>query len=173
MNDRNDSTLASSNERLSIFGTLIFGFGLVLVLARTIEATFGIPNMVRSWYQNDWLWWSVGFICVVAGARFLARSELQELTRTWRPSRPGKRFHTLVLYTRQGCHLCDEAAETLRRHIRWLPEPDLKDIDTDPTLVEKFGTCVPVVECDGRIRFRGKVEVTLLRRLIEGTVPNS
>ena len=173
MNDRNDSKLASTNDRLSIFGTLTFGTGVLLLLARTVEATFGIPNMVRSWYQNDWLWWSLGFVCLVSGARFLARSELQELTRTWQPSRPGKRFRSLILYTRQGCHLCDEALETLRRHVRWLPEPVLTDIDAEPALVEKFGTCVPVVVCDGRIRFRGKVETSLLRRLIEGTAPNS
>jgi predicted thioredoxin/glutaredoxin len=40
------------------------------------------------------------------------------------------------------------------------------DIDAEPELREKFNTCVPVVEIDGKVRFRGKVDPILLRRLI-------
>lgn len=171
MSDRNDSPPASANDRQALLGTLVLGTGVLLVIARTIEATFGIPNMLRTWYQNDWLWWLIGFVMILVGARFLARSELHELTRTWQPTIPGRRFRTLVLYTREGCHLCDDAADLLRRHGRWLPEPTLTNIDADAGLVEKFGTCVPVVAFDERIRFRGKVDIALLRRLIEGTPP--
>lgn len=69
------------------------------------------------------------------------------------------------LYTRQGCHLCDEALNLL-----WSEGLDVKlvDIDGDPTLREQFDTCVPVVEIGGKIRFRGKVDRVLLRRLIAG-----
>lgn len=42
----------------------------------------------------------------------------------------------------------------------------LVDIDHDPNLRERFDTCVPVVEIDGQIRFRGRVEPTLLQRII-------
>lgn len=70
----------------------------------------------------------------------------------------------VVLYTRAGCHLCDEAHDLLMQHgLR----PKLVDIDADPSLVERFGQCVPVVEIDGKIRFRGRVSPVLLRRLIE------
>ena len=34
---------------------------------------------------------------------------------------------------------------------------------------EKYGTTIPVVEFDGEVRFQGKVDERLLRRLIEGT----
>jgi hypothetical protein len=44
--------------------------------------------------------------------------------------------------------------------------PEIVDIDEDPALIERFNTCVPVVEIDGRIRFRGHVNVVLLRRLL-------
>jgi glutaredoxin len=69
----------------------------------------------------------------------------------------------VVLYTRAGCHLCDEAEETLIAHGL---EPVKIDVDADPSLREKFDECVPVVELDGKIRFRGRVDPVLLRRLL-------
>jgi glutaredoxin len=71
--------------------------------------------------------------------------------------------HDAVLYTREGCHLCEQARELLVAHGL---KPKLVDIDTDPTLRERFDTCVPVVEIDGKIRFRGQVDAVLLRRLM-------
>ncbi len=69
----------------------------------------------------------------------------------------------VVLYTRQRCHLCDEAAELLARHDI---APQLVDIDHSPDLVELYDTCVPVVEIDGKVRFRGRINEILLRRLL-------
>ena len=69
----------------------------------------------------------------------------------------------IVLYTRSGCHLCDVAKQTLAQHRL---RPIEVDIDADPQLVERFGQCVPVVEIDGKIRFRGRVNETLLRRIV-------
>ena len=40
------------------------------------------------------------------------------------------------------------------------------NIDEHPALREQFDTCVPVVEIDGKIRFRGRVDRRLLERLI-------
>lgn len=40
------------------------------------------------------------------------------------------------------------------------------DIDADESLRDKFNTCVPVVEIDGKVRFRGQVDPILLRRLL-------
>ena len=69
----------------------------------------------------------------------------------------------VVLYSRTGCHLCEEAELVLIRHgLR----PSVVNIDDDPTLRERFDTCVPVVEFDGKIRFRGHVDPVLLRRLL-------
>lgn len=69
----------------------------------------------------------------------------------------------VVLYTRKGCHLCDDAAALLRRHGL---EPREIDIDGDPALVARFTNCVPVVVIDGTERFRGRVNEVLLRRLL-------
>jgi glutaredoxin len=69
----------------------------------------------------------------------------------------------VVLYTRNGCHLCEEAQKVLSESGI---APILIDIDTDRNLRERFDTCVPVVEIDGRIRFRGRVEPRLLLRIV-------
>lgn len=76
-------------------------------------------------------------------------------------SRAGKL--NVVLYTRRGCHLCDEAKKVLRQAGL---EPREVDIDSDPALLGQFNECVPVVEIDGRQRFRGRVNIVLLRRLL-------
>ncbi len=71
--------------------------------------------------------------------------------------------HQVILYTRAGCHLCDDARKLLARHgLR----PELIDIDADPQLRERYTTCVPVVVIDGKERFRGRVNEVLLRRLL-------
>jgi len=68
-----------------------------------------------------------------------------------------------VLYSRQGCHLCDEAGEVLARCGLSFEKVD---IDADPDLARRYGECVPVVVIDGRERFRGRVDELLLRRLL-------
>jgi glutaredoxin len=69
----------------------------------------------------------------------------------------------VTLYTREGCHLCDDALALLHE---FGVEPHLVDVDASPELRDRFDTCVPVVEIDGKIRFRGRVERVLLRRLL-------
>jgi glutaredoxin len=77
------------------------------------------------------------------------------------PDEMDRRSQSVILYSRSGCHLCDEAQRVLARHGL---NPTLVDIDADPQLRERFGTCIPVVEINGRIRFRGRVHPVLLRR---------
>ena len=68
----------------------------------------------------------------------------------------------VILYTRKGCHLCDDALLILTKYgIR----PQIVDIDTDAELVRLYNTCVPVVTIDGKVRFRGKINEILVRRL--------
>ena len=89
----------------------------------------------------------------------------------WRPRQPGLRFDSVVLYTRSACPLCHQARETLLMHAEFLSGISEVDIDGDPELVERYGESVPVVSIDGRVRFRGQVDVLLLRRLIDATSP--
>jgi glutaredoxin len=71
-----------------------------------------------------------------------------------------------TLYTRQGCHLCEDAWTLLqnwqRRHGFRL---EAVDIDTDPALQALHGNDVPVVAVDGKVRFRGRINPLLLQRL--------
>lgn len=80
-----------------------------------------------------------------------------------RPLATSFRMPRVVLYTRQGCHLCEQAVEVLERHGL---EVSLVDIDQDAALRARYDCCVPVVEIDGRVRFRGRVNEVLLRRLL-------
>jgi glutaredoxin len=69
----------------------------------------------------------------------------------------------VVLYTRAGCHLCDDAKALLERHGL---VPTLVDVDADPRLRSQYDQCVPVVVIDGKERFRGRIDPRLLRRLL-------
>ena len=70
---------------------------------------------------------------------------------------------SVTLYTRQGSHLCDDAQALLLRHGL---HPQLVDIDADSALRERYNECVPVVEINGRERFRGRINEVLLMRVL-------
>jgi len=74
----------------------------------------------------------------------------------------------VVVYTRQHCPLCDEAAELLRREqarlgfqLEWI------DVDEDEGLKALHGDWVPVVEINGQVRFRGRINLVLWQRLMK------
>jgi hypothetical protein len=74
---------------------------------------------------------------------------------------------SFILYTRQGCHLCDDAAAELARARRRYRFPlQTIDVDGDPELAARYGLEVPVVTVNGKLRFRGRVNPVLLRRLL-------
>lgn len=70
-----------------------------------------------------------------------------------------------ILYTRAGCHLCEQARAVLIAHGI---TPQEVDIDADPALKARYNWRVPVVVIDDRERFFGRVDPTLLRRLLAG-----
>ena len=73
------------------------------------------------------------------------------------------------MFTRRGCHLCDDAWALLekaqQRHGFALAKVD---IDTDAELTARYGLEIPVVEINGQVRFRGVVNAVLLQRLFDG-----
>jgi glutaredoxin len=72
---------------------------------------------------------------------------------------------TVTLYTRAGCHLCEEAERVLRAE-RAAATPfhlELVDVDRDPALQRRYGVRVPVVAVDGVELFEYEVPVDLLR----------
>ncbi len=73
----------------------------------------------------------------------------------------------VTLYTRQGCHLCEDAKQVIDG-LREIAEFRLKilDIDLDPELQARFTNEVPVIFINGRKAFKYRVEPRqLLRRL--------
>jgi ABC-type hemin transport system ATPase subunit len=73
----------------------------------------------------------------------------------------------VVLYTRQGCHLCEHASQVLhqaRQRLRF--SLSVVDVDGSLDLAARYGDCVPVVTVNGKVRFRGAVNRVLLARLL-------
>jgi hypothetical protein len=87
------------------------------------------------------------------------------LCRFWWPQvLPG---HEVILYSRTGCHLCDDAWDRLQAaQRRYGFALRRTDIDRDPDLAAAYGSCVPVVQVNGKVRFRGGVAPRLLDRLL-------
>ena len=147
-----------------VLGTVALVIGALRACLVFADSTGGLPvDMPRAWYTARPLWYLLTF-AAFGGAWVLLRGprEFPEPV-----TAQGSPFRRLVFYTRQGCHLCDEAKAVLLRYATVLPEIEEVDIDADPQLVERFNDCVPVVEIDGVVRFRGRVNEVLLRRHLE------
>jgi len=88
------------------------------------------------------------------------------LARLTRP-RPRPYPLTFTVYSRKECCCCDTAMKVLegyRSRHRFAVE--VVDVDTDPELVARYGTTVPVVALGGKVRFKGVVNPVLLERLL-------
>jgi glutaredoxin len=89
--------------------------------------------------------------------------QLTRLLRRRRAADP----RTFTVYTRQQCCCCHKALDLLRDYQRRHGFAiESVDIDGDPQLVEAYGTSVPVIAVDGKVRFRGVVNPVLLERLL-------
>ena len=76
----------------------------------------------------------------------------------------------VTLYTRVGCHLCDEAKSVLDEVMRERPfELSVIDVDTDPALVEAYGLEVPVILVGGRKAFKYRVDAQSLKARLDRT----
>jgi glutaredoxin len=73
----------------------------------------------------------------------------------------------VVIYSRPGCHLCDEAKEVIKRvSARIAITLHEVNIDNDPDARARFNEEIPVVFIDGKKAFKYRIEESeLLRRL--------
>jgi len=74
----------------------------------------------------------------------------------------------VVVYSRAGCHLCDQVKSTLARletrgGFTWREV----DIDSDPDLQQKFTDEVPVVFIDGKKAFKYRMDERDFLRLLQ------
>lgn len=59
----------------------------------------------------------------------------------------------LVLYGREGCHLCDEARDLLHEFVTADAQLTLRevDIETDEELLRRYLERIPVITLDGEV----------------------
>jgi glutaredoxin len=75
----------------------------------------------------------------------------------------------LTLYSRPGCHLCEEMKAVVTRTASGLQTPiaiDEIDISTDPTLEARYGLEIPVLLVDGKKAAKYRVTESELARLL-------
>jgi glutaredoxin len=78
-------------------------------------------------------------------------------------------MHEVVVYSREGCHLCDVVKETLKQlegeaDFAWREV----DIDAEPELLQKFNDEVPVIFIDGRKAFKYRMDERDFLRVLRG-----
>jgi hypothetical protein len=77
----------------------------------------------------------------------------------------------LTLYSRPGCHLCDEMKEVVRRVVGATAAAvaiDEIDVSTDPALEARYGLEIPVLLIDGRKAAKYRVTEAELTRMLQG-----
>ena len=75
----------------------------------------------------------------------------------------------LTLYSRPGCHLCDEMKAVVARVVRESATPvtiDEVDISTDADLEARYGLEIPVLLIDGRKAAKYRVTDGELARML-------
>jgi glutaredoxin len=73
----------------------------------------------------------------------------------------------VTLYSRPGCHLCDDARVVVAQVCAELGEEYAEvDITSDPRLVERFSDEVPVTLVDGEQHDFWRVDADRLRRAL-------
>jgi glutaredoxin len=81
--------------------------------------------------------------------------------------------HTITLYTKEGCHLCENAKEALLE-LEDDFEMTLEEIDitTDSALFEKYKWTIPVMVVDNQIILESRIDARkIYRALAEGYGP--
>jgi thiol-disulfide isomerase/thioredoxin len=77
----------------------------------------------------------------------------------------------LTLYSRPGCHLCDDMKAIVDRVVRTMPEPAIVeevDISTDPDLEARYGLEIPVLLVNGKKAAKVRTTEDELRRVLAG-----
>lgn len=73
---------------------------------------------------------------------------------------------TITVYTRDDCHLCEDAIARIRRVANSISTDvtvELVDVDDDATLRQEYGNRVPYVLIDDRPMFKYRVDADALR----------
>jgi glutaredoxin len=75
----------------------------------------------------------------------------------------------VTLYSRPGCHLCEDAKAVIEQVCAATGESYAEvDITTDPDLLHRFGEEIPVTFVDGRQHDFWRVDAARLTRALTG-----
>lgn len=77
---------------------------------------------------------------------------------------------TVTVYTREDCHLCEDAIATIRSAVGSVDsvvELEIVDVDEQETLQAEYGDRVPYVFVDGRPAFKYRVDERELRQKLQ------
>ncbi len=77
--------------------------------------------------------------------------------------------HKITLYTKPGCHLCEDAKAALDS-LRSEFEVNLEEvnINENPALFEKYQYLIPVMLVDEKIVLEVRIDARKLRRALQG-----
>ena len=75
-------------------------------------------------------------------------------------------MRTIRVYSRRGCHLCEVLIEELLPLVQDVLRLEVCDVDTEPGLRDRYGDQVPVVEFDGRLVCRHRLDVPAVQALV-------
>jgi len=75
----------------------------------------------------------------------------------------------ITLYTRPGCHLCDEAREAILALRDELPPFELSEVNIEPDdgLLARYLERIPVVAVDGEVVSELELKLDLLRASLD------
>ena len=74
----------------------------------------------------------------------------------------------LLVYSKPGCHLCEEAVRVLTQFQTQVPFTlEEINIEDDPALFAKYGEQIPVVLLNGEFLFEYAVDEDILRQKLE------
>jgi len=68
-----------------------------------------------------------------------------------------------LVWTREDCALCDAFIAELAD---LLPRFEVRDVESDPQALRRFGQRIPVLTCDGRFVCQGRLDREAVLRLV-------
>jgi predicted thioredoxin/glutaredoxin len=72
----------------------------------------------------------------------------------------------IVVYSRQGCHLCEQLIEELLGQVRGRIDIQVRDIDTRDDWRRRYDMRVPVVKYDGELVCQYHLDREALARIL-------
>jgi glutaredoxin len=84
-----------------------------------------------------------------------------------RPSRDPAIPRSVTVYSKPGCHLCEDALALLHGLQReWTLHIAEIDISGDAGLMRKYGVRIPVIVVDGRIELKAPITEKAIRKAL-------